>query len=198
LVVSTTLICGLDSDKDAVCHVLASDPDQSFGFSTQGSAYWVYASGVASKKPGMSTLSGDWLMEALPWRVPLLEVKPTVQTANESYGRWLLADANPEPIKLSAAGLWVTHNASVVAVSRRSNGQWGATIARGGHGLPDMAGSGPGSTYTVAESGAVVWQAKGNSSDDLRTLAVVSGMALMRTTVEVLDLDGKRLEIMPG
>lgn len=60
--------------------------------------------------------------------MPSLEVEPAEQAANKSYGRWLPTITGRAPISLKAAGLWMTHNGSIVAVSRRPNGQWGATV----------------------------------------------------------------------
>ena len=94
-------VCSFDADRDARCHVLLSDPDHAFGFSAQGNAYWVYANGMVSKKHGINALSGDWLMESLPWRVPALETELADGLTNDTRGRWLLAGARRTPIRLN-------------------------------------------------------------------------------------------------
>ena len=94
-------------------------------------------------------------------------------------------------------GRWKTINGSVVIISRFDSILWGATVVVGGRQFGDLSGSGPGTSYLVVQSGAVVFPGTDIEQlpKSLRKLAALSGMALA-VQVEVHDVDGKFVEFL--
>jgi len=94
-------------------------------------------------------------------------------------------------------GLWKTINGSVVTISRFDSILWGATVVTGGHQFGDLPGSGPGSSYRVVQSGAVVFPGTDieESHKSLRRLAALSGIAL-DDQMETCNSKGHSIELL--
>ena len=188
-------VCHVDSDGDAKCHVMTADADNTFRMVERGQNYWVYRRGAVSSKLAVEATSGDWLMEELPWKVVGLPA-PNAAGASALNGlEWMQPGRPHQSAQLTEGGLWITHNGSTVAVSARSDGTWGATVANGGHALPDLVGTAPGSLYRVNQGGAVVWTGDDKHTNNLGILAAISGMALFQPAV-VQDVEGNVVHLI--
>jgi hypothetical protein len=190
---SLVLVCTLDSDKDARMQTLVDGRATPLRIGRAGATHWVYADGHASNNRTLSALSGDWLLERLPWSIPAADPAAASEGGNP---RWLLESPTAHRVELTAPGIWQTWNGSIVSVSRRESGKWAAVVLTGGApgSSPKLGGGGnsyaPGSSYSVSESGAISLIEGSEEASMMSTVLLLSGLAL-RTPVAILDQDGK-------